>query len=739
VPRRHPRAATAALAAATATVTLSATLLTGIASAAAAETPQQQGTPVHAVLTLKHAGDAATVTSWARHHGLTVTHRDGSTLVVQGSPSTAGKAFGTHISRWAKPQRAAVPGALKDAVTSVAGFDSVPMFHPMAIPGGYTGADIDSAYAVAPSSTAGKGLTIATIQFSGWNSSDATTYAQAAGINLAPGQIQSISVNGASTTTPDNGGDLEVALDVEALLAVAPAAKQRVYVTTNDYAGSLAVYKQIAADAANGLVQVVSMSWGMCEADTNAYTLNNLDAPIQQILGAGATMFASSGDNGPYGCSYPGHQDTTLSTVFPASDPNVVGVGGTTLDQTSSGWSETGWSGSGGGASTIFNRPTYQSAIGQSGSARMVPDVSALADANTGLTVYIGSAGGWVRGGGTSLATPLWAGTLAASMSAVGRTTGMGDIHGKLYSAASTFRDVTSGSTGPYTAGSGYDMVTGLGSPQWSKLAPALGIAASATSTGGSTGGSTGTSGTTSGSSTQPTSGGTQTTRTTDPSPTTSPAPTQPATAPRTTADACPSGMVPSSPFTDVLANDVHLSDINCTAWWGLAHGTTSSTFTPGGTLTRGQMAGFIARLVTTAGGQLPTNPRDAFPDDEGSVFAQQIDQLAMLGIVRGTADGLYHPEATVTRAQMASFVNRAYNYVNGAPLGPAAAGFPDVATGSAQAADIDDVAGAGIAVGYADGTFRPSQPVTREEVASFLARLLDLMVTQGYATPPSS
>lgn len=737
MPRRQSRSVNAAFAAVTATVTLAATLLTGVASAAAAETPQQQGSPVHAVLTLKQAKDAHAVATWARHHGLKVTHQDGSTLVVQGSPSTAGKAFGTRIQRWAKPQRTAVPDALKDAVTSVAGFDSVPMFHPMAIPGPYTGGDIDSAYAVAPSATAGKGLTIATIQFSGWNSSDATTYAQAAGITLAPGQIQSISVNGASTTTPDNGGDLEVALDVEALLAVAPAAKQRVYVTTNDYAGSLAVYKQIAADAANGLVQVVSTSWGMCEAGTNAYTLNSLDAPIQQIVAAGASMFASSGDYGPYGCSYAGNQDTRLSTVFPASDPNVVGVGGTTLNRTSSGWSETGWSGSGGGASSIFSRPAYQSAISQSGSARMVPDVSALADANTGLTVYIGSAGGWVRGGGTSLATPLWAGTLAASMSAVGRTTGMGDIHSKLYAASSTFRDITSGSTGPYSAAAGYDLVTGLGSPQWSKLAPALGITATSTGTSGSTSGTT--------SSAQPTSSGTQTTKTTDPSPTTSPSPSptptqpQPATAARSTANACPSGVVPSSPFTDVLASDVHLADINCAAWWGLAHGTSSSTYTPGGTLTRGQMAGFIARLVTTAGGQLPANPRDAFPDDENSVFSQQIDQLAALGIVRGTTDGLYHPEATVTRAQMASFVNRAYSYINGAPLGPAASGFPDVATGSAQATDIDDVAGAGIAVGYADGTFRPSQPVTREEVASFLARVLDVFVTQGYATPPSS
>ena len=748
----------AALSAAALVATVGTSAVT--ARPAAADTPP--GPPVHAVLTLKHTPHAyADVTRWAQRHGLRVTHQNGDTVVVQGGWAKASSAFGAHVARWSRPQRTSVPAGLTSAVSNVAGFDTAPLYHPMAIPNGYTGTDLDSAYGVTPTSSAGQGLTIATIQFSGWNSADAKTYAQAAGIPLTSGQITTVPVNGASPTTSVGGGDVEVALDVEAVLASAPAAKQRVYVTTNDYAGSLAVYQQVASDVKAGLVQLVSMSWGMCEADVNSYTLSSLGSPIQQIVDAGATFFASSGDFGPYGCSYPGHTDTRLSVEFPASYPSVVGVGGTSLRHTASGWSETGWSSSGGGKSTNFPLPSYQSGVGGSNSNRLVPDVSALADAQYGLGVYITSAGGWVDAGGTSLATPVWAGTMAASMSAVGRTTGLGDIHAKLYAATSAFRDVTSGSTGPYSAAAGFDMVTGLGTPQWSKLAPAIGIVAPPATNSAQPPPSSGTTTTTTTSTTTtsttsepaPTSGGTQTTKTSgptpspsptqDPTPTSSdPTPTQdppPATSARTTEHSCPAGAVPSAPFVDLLTGDVHDNDVACAAWWDLAQGTTATTFAPTHRLSRAQMAAFLSRLITVSGGTLPSSPRNAFPDDDQDLQAHAIDQLAAVGIISGATDGRFHPNSAVTRGQMASFLARAYDYLTGAQLGPKGSGFPDVPSGDAHEADIDAVAGAGISGGYADGSFRPTQLLTREQLASFLTRLLDLLVVDGVTSPPGS
>ena len=105
-----------------------------------------------------------------------------------------------------------------------------------------------------------------------------------------------------------------------------------------------------------------------------------------------------------------------------------------------------------------------------------MPDVSALADASTGFGAYSASAGGWRLFGGTSFGAPMWAGQLASALSSDGRTSGIGDIHAALYATPSAFRDVTSGANGFFRAGSGYDQVTGLGSPQWTALSAALGL-----------------------------------------------------------------------------------------------------------------------------------------------------------------------------------------------------------------------------------------------------------------------
>src|SRR5205823_2297544 len=150
------------------------------------------------------------------------------------------------------------------------------------------------------------------------------------------------------------------------------------------------------------------------------------------------------------------------SVDYPASDPNVSGVGGTTLSTDANGnyQSETAWSGSGGGVSTSFNTPSWQAG---SNGKRTVPDVASDADPNTGYAIF--TACGWQVFGGTSCAAPMWAGFTALFDAKSGNKLGNADP--ALYQAGNGgtgFHDVTSGSNGGFNAGTGYDEVTGLGS-----------------------------------------------------------------------------------------------------------------------------------------------------------------------------------------------------------------------------------------------------------------------------------
>jgi hypothetical protein len=169
-------------------------------------------------------------------------------------------------------------------------------------------------------------------------------------------------------------------------------------------------------------------------------------------------FFAASGDKG-------------AGVMWPACSANVVGVGGTTLQLNSDGTvsSETGWSGSGGGISSYEPKPTYQTNYGITGNRRRVPDISYNANPSTGVPVYYN--GNWYRYGGTSAGAPQW-----AAIHALGRSSSNANIYQKASSPANSsyLRDVVSGSNGAYTAVSGYDCVTGLGSPLTTDFASLL-------------------------------------------------------------------------------------------------------------------------------------------------------------------------------------------------------------------------------------------------------------------------
>jgi pseudomonalisin len=378
-----------------------------------------------------------------------------------------------------------MPNAFHGAATTVLGLDTRPVVSPSAIPGGLTPADLASAYSASASSTAGSGATIATIQFSGWNSSDLSTYAAAAG--RAMPSVTQVSVDKASTTTVTGGGDLEVALDQEMLLAAAPAAAQRIYFAPLSASGMYDVYTQIASDVAAQHITAVSTSWGSCETSMSANLRAVLEDALDRIVAAGATMFAASGDTG---ATCKDSNGTATSVVFPASSPAVVGVGGTTLTKSGSTWSESVWnnsSGASGGGASASARPSWQSGVGIAGSTRLVPDIAGTSDPSKGPGVYIKSAGGWVLGGGTSLAAPLMAAELTASLTGRGCAVGVGDVHSVLYAHPADFRDVTSGTNGTYSARSGYDESTGLGSPVWSSLVKDLPTPSGCTATASAT------------------------------------------------------------------------------------------------------------------------------------------------------------------------------------------------------------------------------------------------------------
>ncbi len=209
-------------------------------------------------------------------------------------------------------------------------------------------------------------------------------------------------------------GSAEVTLDIELQIALAPgASKIIVYEGPNSDSGVIDTYNRIATD---NLAKQISTSWGLDEGDTSTAVFSSENAAFQQMALQGQSIYAASGDSGAY------DNGTALSVDDPASQPYVVGVGGTTLfvnpDETYN--YETTWNtdnkvsdgAGGGGFSSIWPIPAWQQGIASAASATMrnVPDVSLNADPDTGYSVYhMAKANGWTVYGGTSCAAPLWA------------------------------------------------------------------------------------------------------------------------------------------------------------------------------------------------------------------------------------------------------------------------------------------------------------------------------------------
>ncbi len=279
--------------------------------------------------------------------------------------------------------------------------------------------------------------------------------------------------SGGTPTSSNANWALETALDVEWVHANAPAATIDLVVTPTSSFSDLLGGLQYAANKLKPTA--VSLSWGAPEADYSANVLDSYESVLTTLTNDGAVVFASAGDSGAYDGTHP----KTLTVNYPASSPQVVGVGGTTLNLSCSSsscayLSETAWSGSGGGYSSQFSEPGYQSSAGISDPfsppMRGVPDVAFDANPSTGVYVY--AAGSWYAVGGTSVGSPNWAAIAADSAALSSGALNLGSLYTSYSSSTYTseFHDITSGNNGYYSAGTGWDPVTGIGTPQVAAL-----------------------------------------------------------------------------------------------------------------------------------------------------------------------------------------------------------------------------------------------------------------------------
>ncbi len=450
------------------------------------------------------------VTAYLRSQGLVVHSVSSNRTLIDasGSVATVERAFQTNIATYSLHGRTvyaplvepSVPDALSGMIVNIAGLDNVGVYthapilratgpHAGSGPGGgYTPSELRTAYDMNSliSSATGSGQTVAIFELDGYKASDVNAYLSNYGLGSA--KYSNVLVDGATNTA--GAGAIEVELDMEVVSAIAPGATQKIYIGPNSTSGVNDTYNKIATD---NIAKVSSSSWGLCEASSGNSELQALDNIFAQMATQGQALYSAAGDSGAYDCN-----NTSLAVDSPSSDPHVVGVGGTTLNTGSGGsyTSESVWSnpsdtsrspegaGGGGGLSSYFSQPSYQSGPGVNNSysngKREVPDVSADADPNTGYSVYCtvtaagcSSSSAWIEVGGTSAAAPLWAGVSAdlnQYLSANGKPV-LGGASATLYTLFNTsqtyaaYHDVTSGNNLYYPATSGYDLASGIGTP----------------------------------------------------------------------------------------------------------------------------------------------------------------------------------------------------------------------------------------------------------------------------------
>lgn len=454
--------------------------------------------------------DYDAVVSWITSQGLNITRRDSHhmALFARGTVTQVQQSLAVKFARVSLEGKEytsattapSVPGTLSPLLLGINGLQPHLRAHkhiikrtaqmtPAVSSASYLPAQIAQAYNVNTlynSNISGSGQSIAIVIDTFPNPSDLISFWQTAGISQSINNIQFIQAVPGALAAPSG----EESLDVEWSSSMAPNARVRVYATTDLLDFDLdAGYQQVYDDVVNhpelGIHQM-SMSYGEGETDIPDSQLQTDDQYFAELSAAGVTLFASSGDDG----STPDDMGSNTGPVQvenPASDPYVTGVGGTklVLDGSNNISTETVWNNgtgaTGGGTSVFFDKPSWQTGTGVlAASKRQVPDVSATSDPNFGGIIIVGGVQEVV--GGTSWASPMWA-AFNALMNQARANAGQGTLGllgPRIYPLLSNgsysldIRDIISGTNGTYSAGTGYDRATGLGSPKMQPLTQTL-------------------------------------------------------------------------------------------------------------------------------------------------------------------------------------------------------------------------------------------------------------------------
>jgi kumamolisin len=400
-----------------------------------------------------------------------------------------------------------VPNAVKDIVQGVFGLDNrrvVRRRHPAhatshqhlkSVPSAwYIPSELATHYNFPPGD--GSGQTVGLLEFGGgYFESDLAAFCRLAKIPNPP-TVVTISTDGTATDAKD-GAEGEVMLDIEVVAGVCPAAKIAVYFAQFTEQGWITALDAAVQDQTNN-PGVISASWGEAE-DTDIWTVAAMTAVNDTLQGAatiGVTVCIAAGDDGSSDAVTDGHAHVD----FPSASPYVLSVGGTTIPSKGGTSPDIVWmegdglradngGSTGGGVSTVFPRPAWQSAITiqpiNPGAiiGRTMPDLAANADWNA--SPYLLYVDGKAQGnGGTSAATPLVAGLLTLINAARAPAPRVGYLTPVLYQAgpgtsvtvgAAGCTDVTSGENktatiGGFSAGPGYDAVSGWGTPNGKSL-----------------------------------------------------------------------------------------------------------------------------------------------------------------------------------------------------------------------------------------------------------------------------
>ncbi len=435
-------------------------------------------------------------------------------ISADGTAGTVRTAFNTPLVHFRKGNRtvfansapAEVPEALGGTVLSVLGLQNATRAHTMAVRGprtqattmaagtetGHNPLEFSSIYGASNLPTASN-TTVGIITIGGANQATQDLNQFTSANNLGAVNVSAVQAGDPTGNySDDQQGQGEWDLDSQDIVGAAGGAVNQLifYEADMNAAGNTGLTQAFNQAVSDNTAKAINVSLGWCETDAQADgTVAAEDQIFATAVAQGQTFSVSSGDEGAYECNNRGYPNgSTYSISWPASSPNVISVGGTTLFTSGSNWArETVWNegldGSGklwastGGISQVEPLPSWQNSLPVSPkpTGRAVPDISFDAAQSSGALVY--NYGQIQQIGGTSLSSPIFVGLWARLETANSNTLGFpaASIYSAVRSTPSLVHDVTSGNNGSqghgYKAAKGWDYPTGWGSLIMSKLA----------------------------------------------------------------------------------------------------------------------------------------------------------------------------------------------------------------------------------------------------------------------------